>query len=210
MSSNNNISVALDVVRKTYENIDLFIDYCKTLCKENDDIDYFLLSEKYLREISTTTVVGTLVKGLVLLFQKKSAPAWRDGNEQQEVCLRNGKIYSLFIDLYEFNKYPSDHPVIYLTRYKYDDMARFPDTFGLRDYFRFVSPIRPHNGVKLTFTDDKDSIYSGEPYDNTFSDNNWYGFRKLVGFHIPLVDVKKDNVKDLIFGGFDKLEEMAT
>ena len=68
MNSSENISNAVQVLYKTYENVQKLMEYCKAIASENG---YTCMINRFLRWKSDNSYDGWLLNDFILLFQKE-------------------------------------------------------------------------------------------------------------------------------------------
>lgn len=195
MSSGENIRNALQVLYKTYDNVQKLIDFTRMVAQEKTD--YRLAAPKVLRWRSENETNGWLLSDFILLFQNimdldcESENGWKDAPiYAMEICLGD--------------KDWDELPYIHLSKFEYDDINSWDEGCSPGDYWAFYWPL--YDQQKMSFFDQGD-YFIGVPKNEKYSDSYW-GLKKVTYCEIDLMAVNSDNLKELIFNRFDLLRQL--
>ncbi len=171
-----NILNAVRVITKTHENVDKLLNCCKNLSKQ-DDSNYELLTEKFLRWKSDNNFYGWMLTSFILLFKRKVE------NEQT--------IYGIEINL--------DEVELNVVKYIYNDAVDFERYISPASHWIYYYPI--HNDTDEFMQIENENYIESKPKDA----ENKYGLSRVVFKTFSLVEITADNVNEKVFGTFDKL-----
>lgn len=196
MNSGENIRNALQVLYKTYENIQKLIDYTKLVAQEKTD--YCPAVPKTLRWRSDNDPDGWLINDFILLFQNNTDSDCESGNGW-----KNGPVYGMEISLGE--KDNDILPKIYLSKYVYRDINSWSECCSPSNHWIFNWPLWDEGSMEFA---EQDGYYTCIPKSNGYAERYW-GLLKVICCEIDLMSVNSDNVKSMIFDSFDILKEMG-
>lgn len=196
MNSGENIRNALQVLYKTYENVQKLMDYAKITAREVTD--YQLMSPKALRWKSDNDPEGWLLNDFILLFQNSTDPDCESGNEWKAA-----PVYAM--ELFLGKKDSGDLPSIYLSKFEYDNINGWNEGCSPANHWVFYWPIR--SGDKMNFSADGE-YFIGVPKEEKVSLSYW-GLKQVTFTRIDLMSVHSGNLKEKIFGTFDLLKEVC-
>lgn len=202
MSSQENIKNAFEVVRKTYENINKLMEYCKTTAVERDE--FCLMSPKFLCTRSNVDYTGWCINSFVLLFQKETDKLLENG-------WRDGDVYVMEINLESHNvsdEYEDLGPLISVNKFSYKNIAEWSQGILPSSHWAFHEPLYDYDeSIAYEVDDADDCYYDGKVcYDNK-EDSWWNGLTRVVGKEIPLTEINETNAYEQIFGTFKELDE---
>lgn len=132
-----NITLATNILQKTYENLNLlFVE----MDRVGEEEGFMSLTPKFLRWKSESNTNGWLISNFIKLYQlqeNSSVPHLSD--------LRTGDIYCVEVSL---NNGMEDYPEITLARftYDYDFWTKMP---SVSDHWIFFYPFRDENNFKI-------------------------------------------------------------
>jgi hypothetical protein len=197
MNSSENIRNALQVIYKTYENVQKLMDYAKIVAVEKTD--YVLSSPKFLRRKSDNDTSAWLINDFILLFQNDKDPDCESGNGW-----RDGAIYAIEIYLGDEDNEPENLPAINLSKFEYQNINSWSERCSPANHWVFYYPL-----WNLSYMDFEEANgYSIAVPKNDSASKTYWGLKKVTTKTIDLFDVTSDNLQELIFGSFDKLYEM--
>lgn len=197
MNLGKNIFNAFNVVEKTHENIKKFLEYCITLSRTNDE--YELITPKFLRWKSDNYHTAWNLTNVILLFQNKKDLKLKNGYYK-------GAIYVLEVNLYEPGIY--EEPKVNIAKYDYNNIEEWSSVkISPADHWRIAHPLY-NRYQKIEYIENENS-YEGEVIKSEipFVDNNWWGLRKIKGLTLNLKDINNENVNEMIFENFKKLDD---
>ena len=197
MNSGENIKNSLQVIFKTYENIQKLIEYCKTVADEKTN--YSSAGPKFLRKKSDVDTEGWLISDFILLFQDKNGTDFENGNGW-----KNDPIYVMEICLGEKGK--ENLPSIYLSKFEYSNMDAWGIGSSPAEHWRFYHPLRREDLMNFT----KMGEYNVSTPKNDRSSKAYWSLKKIVTKTISLFDVSANNVQEKIFDEFDVLSRIKS
>lgn len=197
MSSNEksalNIKNALEVISKTYENINKLMEYCKTVACEKTN--YTPAVTKFLRYKSDLDCDGWLISDFILLFQNKADAKCQSGNNWLDGC-----VYVMEICLGEDKILPT----VFLSKFVYEDINSWSEGCSPANHWAFYYPIRRKDLMDIT---NENGYRISRPKNKKNSETYW-GLKKAITSEIPLLDLNADNLQNKIFGEFDRLSKI--
>lgn len=195
MNSSENIANAVQVLYKTYENVQKLMDHCRDISSKNG---YTAMIPKFLRWKSDNDYDGWLLNDFILLFQKKSDifcdNQWYDG-----------PVYVMEIKLGDIDD-ASFKSTIYLSKFTYNDIKSWSPGCSVANHWVFYKPLRSSEGPFETKNNGKYAI--SKPRDQKTSDYYW-GLKYVITQSFELTSINVNNVKEKIFGAFDELRQKA-
>ncbi len=191
MNSGENIFNAFEVVNKTHENVQKFIEFCKKTAAERKEFD--LMSPKFLRYKSDSSYWGWNTTQMFLLFQDMQ-------DELLENGWRDGPIYVLEILLYDPDGcFETKEPRLKMAKFEYEDIVNFESGISTTEYYAFTHPL-----YDVGYEEIEDGILAAEmPEEIT---QKYWGVKRVVCKVSLLVDVSYENAYDMIFGTFKVLK----
>lgn len=192
MNSGENISNAVHVLYKTYENVNKLMEYCKIIA---GDAGYSCMNSKFLRWKSDNEYKGWLVRDFILLFQK-------DSDELLDNQWHDGAVFVMEVQLADENDEQVE-PMVYLSKFIYKDIKTWTEGCSVSSHWIFYWPLC--NEREFLFEDTDDDCTISKPKDQKIADKYW-GLEKTIHLGVELTTITVDNVKEKIFGNFDKLE----
>lgn len=165
-----NITTAIEIVRKTYENLDVLFTEMDRIGKEEG---YITLTPRFLRWKSDFDSDGWMTRNFIKLYQAKSDPT-----TEKVTDLRTGSLFGIEVDLER-----EEYPTISLIRYTYDysTWTRMP---GVSDHWLFYNPFRETNLFEIV---QKDDMWTSIPLEKT--KKRYWGIQRAVAIDIPLIDI---------------------
>lgn len=195
MSSSENIRNALQVLYKTYENVQKLINYTRIIAQEKTN--YQIAAPKTLRWRSDNDTDGWLINDFILLFQNSADPDCESGNGW-----KNGPVYAMEICLGEKD---CDYlPYLHLSKFEYQDMNGWSEGCSPSSHWVFYWPQWEEEYIDFV---QKGDVWIGVVSDEKYSDKYW-GLKKVTFFETDLMAVNSANLKEMIFGRFDSLRGM--
>lgn len=196
MSSSENIRNALQVLYKTYDNVQKLMDYTKIVAQEKTN--YRLAAPKALRWKSDNETHGWLVSDFILLFQDTVNPDCESKNGWKDA-----PVYVM--EIYLGDKVDEEGlPCIYLSKFEYNDMNSWSEGCSPANHWVFWWPLRDKNNVDFAQQDD---YWIGIPKNEKYSSRHW-GLKKVTYEKIDLMEVNSENLKQMVFDRFNLLREM--
>lgn len=195
MNSRENVKNALQVLFKTYDNVEKLMDYCKIVAAEKTN--YVASVNKFLRRKSDNDTVAWLLNDFILLFQNRN-----HGECESENGWRNGPIYVLEICLGE--KGSENLPLIYLSKFEYHDLNSWNEGCSPANHWAFYFPLRYDHYMDFTI----EREYKIATPKNEKSSKTYWGLKKITTKSIDLFEVTSENLEEKIFGEFDKLADL--
>lgn len=192
MNSSENISNAVQVLYKTYENVQKLMEYCKAIASESD---YTCMINKFLRWKSDNDYNGWLLNDFILLFQKESDNLF---NNQWH----DGSIYVMEIKLGDIDD-ALLKPKVYISKFTYDDIESWSEGCSVSNHGIFYWPLRNENLFVIKHNGD---YVISQPKDEKTSDAFW-GLKYVLTQSFELTSINVNNVKEKIFGAFDELSQ---
>jgi hypothetical protein len=183
-----NITAAVNVLNKTFENLNLMFTEMDVISEE---AGFVSLTPKFLRWKSDSSPSGWLTNNFIKLYQIKDHSSVGHLTE-----LKDSDIYCVEIDLEGENSYPE----ISLTRIEYDFSvwSRIP---SVSDHWIFWNIFRDVNFFNIN---GEENIWTSEPYNK--SKNKYWGIKRAVSKSIPLVTVSSaESIRTEIFENLRKL-----
>lgn len=193
MDSNKNIANAIQVLYKTYENVNKLMEYCKNIAS---DSGYACMTDKFLRWKSDSDYSGWLVDDFILLFQKESDNLmdnqWHDGAIYvMEICLGDVDDQNIL-------------PTVYLSKFMYKDVRSWAEGCSVSNHWKFYWPLRSED--KFLIEEKGEYVYSS-PKDTKASET-YGGITQVIYDCVELTSINVNNVREKIFGTFDKLDNI--
>ncbi|HHP1052984.1 hypothetical protein [Bacillus cereus group sp. BfR-BA-01354] len=186
-----NITLATNILQKTYENLNLlFVE----MDRVGEEEGFMSLTPKFLRWKSESNTNGWLISNFIKLYQlqeNSSVPHLSD--------LRTGDIYCVEVSL---NNGMEDYPEITLARftYDYDFWTKMP---SVSDHWIFFYPFRDENNFKIQ---EKNGIWTTTPYAK--SRRKYWGIQQGIAQVIPLLQVTSpETIRSEIFKVLSELPE---
>ncbi|UOK49046.1 hypothetical protein KU891_27215 (plasmid) [Bacillus tropicus] len=186
-----NITLATNILQKTYENLNLlFVE----MDRVGEEEGFMSLTPKFLRWKSESNTNGWLISNFIKLYQlqeNSSVPHLSD--------LRTGDIYCVEVSL---NNGMEDYPEITLARftYDYDFWTKMP---SVSDHWIFFYPFRDENNFKIQ---EKNGIWTTTPYAK--SRKKYWGIQQGIAQVIPLLQVTSpETIRSEIFKVLSELPE---
>lgn len=195
MNSRENVKNALQVLFKTYDNVEKLMEYCKIVAAEKTN--YVTSVPKFLRRKSDNDTVAWLLNDFILLFQNGN-----DGECESENGWRKGPIYVLEICLGE--KGSENLPIIYLSKFEYHDLNSWSEGCSPANHWAFYFPLRYDQYMDFTI----EGEYKIATPKNEKSSKTYWGLKKITTKSIDLFEVTSENLEEKIFGEFDKLADL--
>lgn len=193
MNLGENIHNALIVMDKTYENIDKLMNYCRTISE--NETNYTSATSKFLRYKSDNDYNGWMIKNFIMLFQYKSDRKLKNG-------WHNGPIFAMEINLED-----EEVPKIFLTKFEYESINSWDPGLSPANHWAFYWPLRRDDSMDYEEFPD---YVKGTPKPSMEEKiaKDYYGLKRVIYKDVLLTDISSENVKDLIFGNFDKLRDL--
>ena len=183
-SVDDNIRNAMKVVRKTHENVQKLMTYCKNLSKQTGSGYRELLADKdYLRHLSRDDYLSWTIGSFILLFAK-------DGGGDDT-------IYGVEIDL--------DAAKVKAIKYVYDSAIVDEKPVSPGDYWKYAHPLRGDRKFQICAAGE---FIKSVPKSADIS-KKYLGLKYALFAEFPLSEIKFSNVKEKIFGTFDKLATIS-
>ncbi|ENQ3113169.1 hypothetical protein ACEOWI_004509 [Bacillus cereus] len=186
-----NITLATNILQKTYENLNLlFVE----MDRVGEEEGFMSLTPKFLRWKSESNTNGWLTSNFIKLYQLQenvSVPHLSD--------LRAGDIYCVEVSL---NNGSEDYPEIALARftYDYDFWTKMP---SVSDHGIFFYPFRDENNFEIQ---EKNGIWTCTPYEK--SRKKYWGIKQGIAQVIPLLQVTSpETIRSEIFKVLSELPE---
>lgn len=196
MSSSENIRNALQVLYKTYENVQKLMDYTRIVAQEKTD--YMLAAPKALRWKSDNEIDGWLISDFILLFQNNADPDCESQNGWKEAPVYAMEIYLGNIDDKEAL------PSIYLSKFEFSNINNQSEGCSPSNHWIFYWPLRDEGNVDFV---QMGNYWIGTPKNERYSSRHW-GLKKVIYEKIDLMEVNSENLKDIIFDSFDSMRAM--
>ena len=184
-----NLSNAIEVLSKTYENIDKFIKFCDAKAVKNG---YEAMTERFLRYKSDKEIDGWLL----YFFIKCYLPI---NNSKLENGLENEAIYCMNIDLKE--------ACIWLCKYVYDDVKVVSENISPATYWVFDEPICSWC-TNFKIEDFNEDYMISRPVNRETTNKRYWGLKYVIYNRIDLEMVTVENAETEIFGAFDALKRL--
>ncbi|WP_123039207.1 hypothetical protein [Cohnella candidum] len=185
-----NITKALNVLYKTYENLELLFS---DMDKEAEQMGFVSHTDKFMRWKSDANFNGWLTSSFIKLYQVEG----ERGSEQLEE-LRQGDIYAVEINLEE------EYPQIWLCRHRFDFSVwkRMPAT---ADHWLFYQPLYLDNESLFKLVE-KDEFWYSMP--TAKAQKSYWGIQGSVAVSVPLVTVHSaETIRAEIFDRLRTLPE---
>lgn len=195
MNSSENIKNALNVIFKTYENVEKLMEYSKTIASERTS--YISSVPRFLRRKSDNDTEAWLINDFILLFQNRNNEECESGNGWI-----NGPLYVSEICLGEKGK--DNIPLLYISKFEYNNINEWSEGCSPANHWVFYYPLR--NGDYMNYETRGD--YKIATPKNDKSSKTYWGLKKVTTRTIDLLEVTSDNLQEKIFGEFDKLAGM--
>ena len=179
-SIDENIRNAMKVVRKTHENVQKLMTCCKNLSKQNDSGYRELLADKdYLRHLSRDEYLSWAIGSFILLFAKAD--------------VGDDTIYGVEIDL--------DAAKVKAIKYVYDGAIDIEKTVSPGDHWKYAHPLRDDRKFEFCAAG---AFIKSVPKSADIN-KKYLSLQFALFAEFPLSEIKFSNVKEKIFGTFDKL-----
>lgn len=192
MNTAENIRNALQVLYKTYENVNYLMSDCRAAA---EDCGYFNASDKFLRVKSDRNTNAWLLNDFILLFQQVSDPDCPSGNGWKE-----GPLYTLEICLGVADD-AEQLPTLFLSAFHYTTLDDWRAGCSPAEHWGFFDPVH-QNGPFLVRQEGAYRI--AQPATKTVQENYW-DLVQVITRQIPLLEVTAENMRQQIFGTFDTL-----
>jgi len=188
-----NIKNALHVMYRTYENIEKLMAYC---CKVSEEAGYSLAVPHFLRWKSNTIYSGWLTNVFILLFQREDDSACKSGNGWKD-----GPIYAVEICL-GLDKDDSYYPSMFVSKFEYENINLWSKGCSRSSYWQMHNPVHFSHTMDI---EQSEPVRIAKPNSQENSKAYW-GLEKVTTIKTPLSDITADNLREKIFGAFDKLK----
>lgn len=179
-SIDDNIRAAYQIIFKTHENINNLINTIENFSKQNNT-DYKLLTEKFLRWRSDVVPQGFMIRYFNLIFQKEN-----DKNDNI--------IYGVEISV--------EYSCIRVAKYVYNDKILSRLSLARNDEWYYSHPF--WNKEIFSVTEEESGYKKSLPRSQNVK-KKYLGLNYALFAEFPLSEIKADNVKEKVFGTFDKL-----
>jgi len=197
MNSSENIQNALNVMYKTYENVEKLMEYTKVISQEKTD--YRTSVSKFLRRKSDNDTTAWLLNDFILLFQNSF-----DGNCESENGWKDAPVYAMEIYLGDVDYVKDDIPAIYLSKFEYNDIDTWSEGCSPANHWVFYYPLRNSNYMNFNYID---NLTIAIPQNEKVSKTYW-GLKKVTTKKLDLFEVTSENLQEKIFGSFDELSKL--
>jgi hypothetical protein len=192
MNSGKNIHNAFAVVYKTYQSVQKLILKCQN---EIDDTKYHIPFNNFLRYSSDLYWGGWIYYSFILLFQRR-----KDGKVMKNNWI-NGPIYAVEINL---DADTCDEPELIVAGMNFGNLSNWAGC-SKSDHKYFYEPIhKQYDYYNSIMYGEFEKIFPVEEYSEKV-ENKYDGLQNLVVWKCPLVEVRQDNYKDIIFGTIERL-----
>lgn len=183
-SIDDNIRNAMKVVRKTHENVQKLMTCCKNLSKQTGSGYRELLADKdYLRHLSRDDYLSWTIGSFILLFAKD------DGGD--------AAIYGVEIDL--------DGAKVRAIKYVYGGAIAGDKYISPGDHWKYAHPLRDDRKFELGAAGE---FIKSVPKSADIS-QKYSSLRYALFAEFPLSEIKFGNVREKLFGTFDKLAALS-
>ncbi|PLR79794.1 hypothetical protein CVD25_22835 [Bacillus canaveralius] len=177
-----NISTAVNILRKTYENLNLLFSEMDVIAEKEGFVS---LTPKFLRWKSDSATNGWLTSNFIKLYQIENQTSILNLPE-----VREGYVYCVEVDL-ESDK---GYPVISLAKLSYD-FSQWTRVPSVSDHWIFNDIFHNYNNFII---DEKDSVWTSKP--NKKSVKKYWGLQSAIGMGYPLVHVSSsESIRTEIF-----------
>ncbi|OMD93547.1 hypothetical protein [Paenibacillus odorifer] len=184
-----NISLAVEVLRETYKNLNLLFSEMDMIGK---DLGFVPLTARFLRWKSDSYEDGWLLTNFIKIYQLDGASA----SNEHVPDLKEGAVYVVEIELAGDDGYPE----ITLSRFHYD-LSRWERMPAISDHWLFNHPYRIENHFDIECVDD---IWRSNVKEK--SSKKYWGFKKAIGKTNPLVTV--NDAESIRVGIFQQLLDL--
>lgn len=183
---------AFDAVREVHKKVQEFISRCITLAMEKGEFELAPMTgnNTFLRWSSDRDSNAWAYYSFIVVFQLS-----QDINNENEYS--NASLYVLELNFRDF-----EIPMANVARFDYANISKDLSTSPISpsDHWIFYDPI--YTGI-IKYPEYK----SGEMYCGVVDDPlvRYWGLKRVMGYKIPLSEIKNDNAYEIIFGTFKKL-----
>ena len=175
------------------------MEQCKSIA---EDSGYILMSDKFLRWKSDSNSDGWLLNSFILVFQRISDPECESGNHW-----RNAPVYTMEICL-GIKSEPERLPELLMSKFEYRNIGDWSEGCSPADHWGFHQPVHQGKAKQFDVQQEEDfSIYI--PNTSKVSEIYW-DLEHVVSVSVPLINVTSTNLRDIVFGTFDRLMEYNT
>ncbi|MBM7581207.1 hypothetical protein JOD02_000030 [Caldicoprobacter guelmensis] len=177
------------MVYKTYENVDKLMKYCDSI---SGDCGYESVTRYFLRYKSDINVEGWFIRSFIKLYQSKNDELLDNG-------WRNGPVFVMEVNF-------EDMPVVYLSKFEYEDVSKLPKGVSPADHWKFSDPlvIRENDFFEKQAMEGKYKYFVSQP--RTEEIKIRYGdIKRVVCTTVDLTELNSSSVPEKIFGKFDAL-----
>lgn len=191
MNLSENLKKAFNVVYKTYENVDKLMKYCDSI---SGDCGYESVTRYFLRYKSDINVEGWFIRSFIKLYQSKNDELLDNG-------WRNGPVFVMEVNF-------EDMPVVYLSKFEYEDVSQLPKGVSSADHWKFSEPVTDQkNDFDRQVLEGKEKIIVIRP--KTEDVKARYGnVKRIIQTTVDLTELNSSSVSEKIFGQFDALREL--
>lgn len=193
MNSSENISNAVQVLYKTYENVQKLMEYCKAIAGESG---YTCIINRFLRWKSDNDYNGWLLNDFIVLFQKESDSFYKKNK------WHDGPVYVMEIKLGDIDD-ALLNPTVYLSKFTYNDIKSWSEGCSVSSHAIFYWPLRNIN----LFSIEHNGEYGISRPKNEKTGDAFWGLKYVITQSFELTTINVNNVKDKIFGAFDELSQ---
>lgn len=212
-----NIVNAAEVITKTYENIKKLMSTCQYLA-DGSQTPYLALTNRFLRYKSDIDwKSGWLMRSFILLYQRRDEDYEKKKNGNaifgMDVNLESGWVDGKPAWKQEGDKGKSS-AVVCLAKYLYEDTGTSimpTDNISPADHWKFYHPLYE---LDEDMKEETESVTWGNKYiirrtvEPGRDLSKYMGVKSVIYTAIPLVEINADNLREKIFGTFDKLAEL--
>lgn len=184
-----NISMAIDVLRETYKNLDLLFS---ELDRIGEQEGFVAVTPRFLRWKSDSDYNGWLTSNFIKLYQfEKDLPSAKVPE------IKDGYLFGVEVELEG-----KGYPVISLIRYMFDYnmWTRVP---AISDHWVFWDPFRVERFFDIKETD---GVWESTPLEK--AKDRYWGIESVVAKEIPLLSIT--SVEDIRTKIFQELENLTT
>lgn len=193
MTLGENIHNAFAVVYRTFQSIEKLMLKCRT---ELDVDKYYMPTDKFLRYSSDQSWDGWIYWSFILLFQRKE-----DGVIMENGWI-NAPIYAVEINV---DADTCDEPELIISKMDFGDLTEWSAGCSPSHHGIFYDTIHARKLFEeFLLESDFYEVVPNNEYKKKVEDSYW-GFQRLLKRVYNLVEVNRENYKQIIFGSIEEL-----
>lgn len=153
------------------------------------------MTNKFLRYKSDSNYQGWLINDFVKLYQYKE-------DNKMENEWKDGPIFVMEINF-------EDSPIVYLSKFEYEDMTKWSEGVSPASYWRFTNAIDCQgNGFNVSDVKEMGGYFISKPEPSV--KEKYWSVERVIYTKIGLLEIESNNIHEKIFGTFKILRSILS